>query len=97
MKDIDEAVRFINSKNAVEDFIRFAERHNVKRRNLLIRKSYKRLERTVTANIIYDAFDMNEFVQYINRKDNIVNAAIEVIESGKVYPQRPEQEQSTGE
>ena len=97
MKDIDEAVRFINSKNAVEDFIRFAERHNVKRRNLLIRKSYKRLERTVTANIIYDAFDMNEFVQYINRKDNIVNAAIEMIESGKVYPQRPEQEQSTGE
>lgn len=92
MDNIDDVLAFLKKKNVVEDFIRYADKNNVKRRNLLIRKSYKRLEEAIVGSILYDIFDMEEYMQYANRTDKIVQKAVEIIESGKAYPKLEEED-----
>ena len=61
-------------------FIRYADKHGVKRRNLLIQKSYTLIKRFLYASIIYDRFDIEEYIKYTNQTDKTVQRAVEVIE-----------------
>ena len=80
---------YLHREGIVEQFIRFAETKGVKRRNLLINKSRKLLERYLCNNIIYNILGMEAHIRYLNKGDETVQKALEVLEKGEAFP-KPE-------
>ena len=66
-----------------------SETKGVKRRNLLINKSRKLLERYLCNNIIYNILGMEAHIRYLNKGDETVQKALEVLEKGEAFP-KPE-------
>ena len=67
----------------------------MKRRNLLISKSRKLLERNLYGNIIYNMLGQEEYIRYVNQTDATVLKALEVLEKGEAFPQAPETTETT--
>jgi carboxyl-terminal processing protease len=89
VEDEDAMVTYLRKQNIVEQFVRYAEQKGVKRRNILIQKSYRLLERNLIANIIYNILGQQPYVKYINQDDATVKRAIEVLKQGKAFPTPP--------
>ena len=85
-----ELQKYLEKQNIVEQFVRFAAQKGVKRRNLLISKSRKLLERNLYGNIIYNMQGKESFIRYINQDDATVLKALEILERGEAFPQAPE-------
>lgn len=86
-KDQASLVAYLKRQNLVDKFARFAETRGIKRRNLMIRKSYTLLERLVIGSIVNYALDFGDYIQYLNESDPTVAKAIEVLEKGEAFPQ----------
>ena len=91
-KDQASLVAYLKRQNMVEQFVRFAETRGIKRRNLMIRKSYALLEKLVIGSVVNYALDFGDYVQFLNESDRTVKKAIEVLEKGEVFPKEPEKE-----
>lgn len=89
-EDTESMVRYLRSQGLIEQFVRYAESKDVKRRNLLIQKSYKHLERNIYGNIIYNMLGREEYIKYFNQSDVTVNTALDLIKKGEAYPKAPE-------
>ncbi len=89
-KKYDEIVNYLNNHQILHQFIEFADEKGVKRRNILIRRSYKLLEKNLYGNIIYNILGSEEFVKFYNLDDPTVQKAIEILESGESIPAAPE-------
>lgn len=75
---------FLRAENLAEQFARFGENHDLKRRNLLVQKSRQLIERYLIGSIIYNARSMQEYVEFLNREDKTVLRAQEILrDSGK--------------
>lgn len=85
-------MKYLSRQGIVEQFIRFADSKGIKRRNLLIHKSRKVLERNLYGSIIYNMLGREEYVRYINQSDATVQKALEILKDGKAFPQAPETE-----
>lgn len=90
METCDEVVDFLKRQNAVEQFVRFAEKNGIRRRNLMIRTSHNIIERFLTGYIISDVLDAKEVVSYTNRTDEAVIKALQIIQQGKSFPTNDE-------
>lgn len=82
-KELDS---WLTKQNLVEKFASFAEKKGLKRRNIMIRKSGKLLQRYIHSHIIYSMLDDNEWMQYLNQDDNAVSAAMNVFRKGEAFP-----------
>lgn len=91
-KDEKSMVAYLKRQNLVEKFVRFAETRGIKRRNLLIKKSYKLLESLVYGSIINYALDVNDYIEYLNETDPTVLKAIEVLQKGDAFPKISEKD-----
>ncbi len=89
-KKYDEIVNYLNKQQVLHQFIAFADEKGVKRRNILIQRSHKLLEKNLYGNIIYNILGSEEFVKFFNLDDPTVNKAIEILESGDHIPVKPE-------
>ena len=85
-----ELQKYLEKQNIVEKFVRFASQKGVKRRNLLISKSRKLLERNLYGNIIYNMQGKEAYIRYINQDDATVLKALEILERGEAFPKAPE-------
>ena len=85
-----ELQKYLEKQNIVEKFVRFAAQKGVKRRNLLISKSRKLLERNLYGNIIYNMQGKEAYIRYINQDDATVLKALEILERGEAFPKAPE-------
>lgn len=85
-----ELQQYLEKQNIVEKFVRFAAQKGVKRRNLLISKSRKLLERNLYGNIIYNMQGKEAYIRYINQDDATVLKALEILERGEAFPKAPE-------
>ena len=88
-KDETELQKYLEKQNIVEQFVQFAAQKGVKRRNLLINKSRKLLERNLYGNIIYNIQGKEAYIRYINRDDATVLKALEILERGEAFPKAP--------
>lgn len=88
----ESLLKYLSRQGIVEQFIRFADSKGIKRRNLLIHKSRKVLERNLYGSIIYNMLGREEYVRYINQSDATVQKALEILKDGKAFPQAPETE-----
>ena len=89
-KDQKSMVAYLKTQNLVEKFVRFAETRGIKRRNLLIHKSYKLLESLIYGSIVNYALDINDYIEYLNETDPTVLKAVDVLEKGEAFPKAPE-------
>lgn len=86
-KDIDELSAYLNKQNTVEKFVRFAADNGLRRRNLMIRKSHKLLERFINSRIIYNMLDEEDWIEYLNQDDPSIDATLKVFSEGKAFPE----------
>lgn len=90
--DMDALNSYLISQNTVEKFAVYADSHGLKRRNLLIKQSRKLLERYINSRIIYNIMDENAWLEYLNRDDEVVAAALQVFKDNAAFPRKPETE-----
>ena len=81
---------YLDRQNIVDKFATYADKHGLQRRNLLIQKSHKLLERYLNSRIIYNMLDESAWHQYINQDDPTVKAALDVFKRKEAFPKRPE-------
>lgn len=80
----EDLLNYLRHQGLVEQFIRFADSKGVKRRNILIQKSYKRLEANIYGNIIYNMLGLEAYLKYFNKSDATVQQGIELLEKEKL-------------
>ena len=93
----EELLKYLRRQGIVEQFIRFADSKNVKRRNLLISKSHKLLEKSLYGNIIYNMLGREPYIRYLNQSDPTVLKALEILIKGETFPKAPEETPITEE
>lgn len=84
-----EMSKYLVSQNTVEQFAAFADKNGLKRRNLMIRKSHKLLERFINSRIIYNILDEQAWTEYINQDDPTIATALRVFEKNEAFPKKP--------
>lgn len=84
-----EMSKYLVSQNTVEQFAAFADKNGLKRRNLMIRKSHKLLERFINSRIIYNMLDEQAWTEYINQDDPTIATALRVFEKNEAFPKKP--------
>ncbi|MCR5131481.1 MAG: S41 family peptidase [Prevotella sp.] len=88
--DMKKLSDYLVRQNTVEKFATYADSHGLKRRNLMIQKSHKLLERYINSRIIYNILDENSWHQYINQDDPVVMEALRIFKEDAAFPKRPE-------
>ena len=76
----------LRTNNVLEQFIKYADKNGVKRRNLMIKKSQKLFEQIIYGTIIYNILEMEDYVEYINKDDQTILKAIELFNQKKTIP-----------
>lgn len=86
----EKLANYLSKQDITGQFIRYCDSKGVKRRNLLINKSHKLLEKYLCSNIISNVLGTQPYIQYWNLDDKTVLKAIEVLEKGEAFPKAPE-------
>lgn len=80
---------YLVKQNTVEQFAVYADNHGLKRRNLMIMKSHKLLERYINSRIIYNMLDEEAWNQYLNQNDPVITKTLEVFKTNSAFPKKP--------
>ena len=87
-----ELANYLVKQNTVDKFASFADKHGLQRRNLMIKKSHKLLERYINSRIIYNIMDAEAWTEYINMDDNVIKTALDVFRKDEAFPAKPKKE-----
>lgn len=92
----DRMEKFLHRENLLEKFAQFGEKHQLRRRNLMLQKSRRLFERNIYGTIIYNVGEMKDYLMFLGKDDPTVLKAREILEEGKSFPEapKPENEQS---
>ena len=88
-KEMMELASYLAKQNIVDKFATYADKHGLKRRNLMIKKSHKLLERYINSRIIYNMLDESAWNEYINLGDPTIEAALKVFRNNAAFPKKP--------
>lgn len=88
-KDMMSLSKYLVGQNTVEQFAAYADHNGLKRRNLMIRKSHKLLERFINSRIIYNMLDDEAWTEYINADDPAIAKALSVFRENAAFPKKP--------
>ena len=94
---VDEMLRYLKGQNLLEKFARFGEQHELRRRNILMEKSKNLFYRNIYGNIIYNAMDTENYIEYFNREDQTVHKACQILRDGTSVPTLPAEGEETME
>lgn len=86
-EDMESLSQYLKKQRMVEKFVKYAEKNGLRRRNLMIRKSYKLLELYINSRIIYNMLDEQAWMEYINQDDPTIEATLKVFKEKKAFPQ----------
>ena len=88
--DMKEISEYLNKQNIVEKFAVYANKNGLRRRNLMINKSHKLLERFINSRIIYNILNEQEWIDYLNHDDPTILKALDVFKKNEAFPKKPE-------
>ena len=94
LKEVKDMERYLKSQNIVEKFANFADKNGLKRRNLMIQKSHKLLERFVISRIIYNIHNEQSWTEYLNQDDPSIKETLRLFKAGEAFPQKPVAEEA---
>lgn len=89
-KNEETLLKHLRQQGLVEQFVKYAESKGIKKRNILIQKSHKLLERNIYGNIIYNLLGKECYIKYFNQDDATVKEGIELLKNGEAFPKAPE-------
>jgi len=89
-KEMMELSDYLVKQNTVDKFATYADQRGLKRRNLMIMKSHKLLERYINSRIIYNIMDESAWNQYLNIDDPVIKATMQVFKNNEAFPKKPE-------
>ena len=89
---VNEMAAYLKHQNIVDKFATYADNNGLKRRNLMIQRSYKLLERYITSRIIYNMMKEEAWIQYLNSDDPAITETLRVMREGKAFPQNDKQQ-----
>jgi carboxyl-terminal processing protease len=85
---------YLKSQNIIEKFVTWADKNGLKRRNLMIQKSYKLLERYVISRIIYNMLDEEAWTEYLNQDDPAIQQTLKLFRNNASFPKPDEKTQN---
>ncbi len=88
-KEMMQLVDYLEEQNMVDKFVNFADTRGLQRRNLLIKKSHKLLDRYINSRIVYNMLDEQAWNQYINIDDPVIKKTLEVFKQNAAFPKKP--------
>ena len=88
--DMTALAAYLQKQNTVELFASYAEKNGLKRRNLMIQKSHKLLERYINSRIIYNMMSEQAWTEYINADDPTIATTLKLFQDGKAFPKNEE-------
>ena len=97
MKDFKSASgleHYLKRQNTVEKFVTWADKNGLKRRNLMIQKSYKLLERYINSRIIYNMLDEEAWTEYLNQDDPAIQETLKLFLNNESFPKPDTKTQS---
>ncbi len=92
-KSADELAKYLVRQNTVDKFATYADRNGLKRRNLMIQRSHKLLERYINSRIIYNMMSEEAWMQYLNHDDPAITETLKVFREDKAFPEAPEKKE----
>ena len=78
-REMQELADYLVKQNLVDKFATYADKHDLQRRNLMIQRSYNLLETHINSRIIYNVLDEQAWTEYLNLKDKVIKAALQVL------------------
>ncbi len=85
-----ELADYLKKQNMVEKFASFADQHGLKRRNIMIQRSRKLLERFINSRIIYNMLNEEAWMQYLNDDDPAIDETLKRFREQKAFPTKEE-------
>ena len=89
MTSVKEMETYLKKQNVVDKFAAYAEKNGLKRRNLMIQKSHKLLERFLVSRIIYNIHSEQAWSEYLNQDDPSIIEALRLFRENAAFPQKP--------
>ena len=86
LRTADKMEQYLRKENLLEKFAQFAEKHQLRRRNLMLQKSRKLFERNIYGTIIYNVGEMKDYLQFLCKDDPVGIKAQEILDEGKSFP-----------
>ena len=88
----DEAslLKYIKKQNLVEQFAQYADKHGLKRRNLMIQKSRRLLEQYIYSRVIYNMLSEEAWLQYLNEDDPAIKETLRIFKADEAFPKSPD-------
>ncbi len=83
---------YLVKQHTVEQFAAFADKSGLKRRNLMIKRSHKLLERYINSRIIYNMMNEEAWLKYLNNDDSVITETLRVFRAGEAFPKKPEKD-----
>ena len=81
-----QLAKYLRGQKIVEAFANYADKHGMKRRNLMIKTSHALLENSIISNIISDRLGIGSAVIYLNNNDPFVAKALNILYKGLAFP-----------
>ena len=85
--DWNDVVKYLKKQNLPEQFATFAEKRQLKRRNIMLNKSLQLFEDFLTAYILDDLMGNETKIMYTNLSDECVRKAKEIFKKEIAWPQ----------
>ncbi len=80
--------KFLRKENLLEKFAQFGEKHQLRRRNLMLQKSRRLFERNIYGSIIYNVGEMKDYLMFLGKDDSFVIKAKEILDEGTSFPKK---------
>jgi len=95
-KTVEELAKYLSKQNLVDKFATYADQLGLKRRNLMIQKSHKLLERYIHSRIVYNMMSEEAWMKYLNIDDPAIMEALKVFRNNAAFPSVPERQVNLG-
>ncbi len=87
--NVKDMETYLKRQNILEQFVVYADKNGLKRRNLMIQKSQKLLERFVISRIIYNIHSEQSWTEYLNQDDPVIIETLRLFHNEGAFPQKP--------
>ena len=96
LRTAERMEQYLKRENLLEKFAQFAEKRQLRRRNLMLQKSRRLFERNIYGNIIYNVGEMKDYLQFLGKDDPVVIKAQEILDKGLSFPVKVEETKKEG-
>jgi carboxyl-terminal processing protease len=96
LRTAERMEQYLRRENLLEKFAQFAEKRQLRRRNLMLQKSRRLFERNIYGNIIYNVGEMKDYLQFLSKDDPVVIKAQEILDKGLSFPEKAEETEKVG-